>query len=502
MTKRFTIVGTVGSPGTSGLSEKAIRWAKARGISQDTLTRLGVGSDTVWFPELNRKAEALIFHYMGGWKARCIEQKAHVSEKGFKLGFWNIAAVVNSTSDDVHITEGELDACALVEAGVPIDTVLSVPNGAKARSNDDDERELRGYAFVTEALAKGGLGKKKRFVWCGDMDDPGLSLRSDMAKLIGAARYRYVDWPEGCNDANGMLESDGAEALLELVTKGALEWPVRGIYRMSELPEPAPMEVWSTGMESWDGKIMLAPRTLSVVTGQPGHGKTLLMQQVFFQIARRYNLIAAIASFETRPKPHLRRQLRSLHAGILEKDMSDDDRKRADEFIMDHYRFIVHAEQRPSLEWFLEIAEVAVVREGAKIIQLDPWNRLEAGRDVGEMETEYIAKCLREIHAFANDLDCHVQIIAHPAKIEGKRRKHPPDLEDISGSKAWDAMVDQGIVVHRAVLFADGKRCTEADVYHRKARHEELGYQCMMPIEYNLQTGAYERRVIAPKNDK
>jgi twinkle protein len=147
-------------------------------------------------------------------------------------------------------------------------------------------------------------------VWCGDMDDAGLSLRSDMARLIGAARYHYVDWPEGCNDANHVLESDGGEDLRDRVANGALPWPVNGIYGMGELPEPAPMTLWSTGMEGWDGKIMLAPRTLSVMTGQPGHGKTLLMQQVFFQIVRRYNLVACIASFETRPKPHLRRHLR------------------------------------------------------------------------------------------------------------------------------------------------------------------------------------------------
>jgi twinkle protein len=458
------------------------------------LQKLRVGSGLVFFPELNCKAEALIFPYPGGWKARCIESKAFVSQKGFKLGFWNIEAVVNGSYDTVYITEGEMDACALVEAGVPLDTVLSVPNGAKARGGDNAERELRGYAFVGEALAN-GLGQKKRFVWCGDMDDAGLSLRSDMARLIGTARYHFVDWPEGCNDANGVLESDGAQALRDLAINGSLPWPVAGLYRMSELPEPAKITVWSTGMDGWDSKIMFAPRTLSVVTGQPGHGKTLLMGQIIFQIVRRYNLLACIASFETRAKPHLQRYLRSLHAGIREIEMNDEDRTRADAFIDEHYVFQAHPDQRPNLEWFLDMAEVAVVRHGAKIIQLDPWNRLEAGREGREMETEYIARCLRELHCFANDLDCHVQIIAHPAKIEGKRRKLPPDLEDIAGSKAWDAMSDQGFTVHRPKLWENGVRRTEADVYHRKARFEELGYQCKLAVKYNLQTARYEQRI-------
>jgi twinkle protein len=52
---------------------------------------------------------------------------------------------------------------------------------------------------------KAGLSKVKKFVWCGDMDGPGRSLRSDMAKILGVARFWFVDWPEGCKDANDVL---------------------------------------------------------------------------------------------------------------------------------------------------------------------------------------------------------------------------------------------------------------------------------------------------------
>ena len=68
------------------------------------------------------------------------------------------------------------------------------------------------------------------------------------------------------------------------------------------------------------------------------------------------------------------------------------------------------------LQWLLMNAEVAVRRNGAKILQIDPWNRLEASRERGESETDYIGRCLRELYSFAVDLDCHVQIIVHPAK--------------------------------------------------------------------------------------
>lgn len=482
------------------LSAKAVAYAASRKISRKTLDRMGVGSATEFFPELNRKAEGLIFDYSGQWKARAIEDKAFVSQKGFEIEFWNLRNVLNSPSDEVYITEGEIDALSLVEAGIPFDEVLSVPNGARARearNGNGHEPDLTGYDFVREAL-EAGLKHKSKFVFCGDNDNAGLSLRSDMARLVGAARYHFVEWPDGCKDANEVLRAEGGDFLLELAVEGSLPWPVPGLYRMSQLPEPEAMTVWSTGFMEWDRKVMLAPRTLSVATGQPGHGKTLLFGQVFFQITRRYNLVACIASFETRPKPHLRKQLRSLYAHAKGSDkpqewlLTDVEREEADQFIEDHYRFIVHPEQRPTLGWLLDTAEVAVVRDGCKIVQLDPWNRLEAMREGGETDVQYIERCLRELHSFANDLGCHVQIIAHPAKMEGKRRKFPPELEDIAGAKAWDAMVDQGFTVHRPKVFHNGQRRTEADLYHRKARFEELGYQCKLSLNYKLDTRRYE----------
>jgi hypothetical protein len=35
-----------------------------------------------------------------------------------------------------------------------------------------------------------------------------------------------------------------------------------------------PMTLWKPGFDEWERKVMLTPRTLSVVTGHPDHGKT------------------------------------------------------------------------------------------------------------------------------------------------------------------------------------------------------------------------------------
>jgi twinkle protein len=474
---------------SSRISDRALAWAAERRIGQATLDALGVTSGMAFFPDLDRKSEALVFKYPVGWKARSFPEKSFVAGKGLKLAFWNIDCVLKAAPDRVFIVEGELDALVLVEAGIPVSEVLSVPNGARKEAADDPHRQ-HGYGYVEEAL-KAGLSRIKRFVWCGDNDAQGRALRTDMVRLLGAARFYFVEWPEGAKDANALLISDGPEAVRGLVEEGALPWPVAGLYRMSELPEPPPMTLWHPGFPEWESKVRLASNTLSVVTGHPGHGKTALWGQIWFQVAKAYDLRICVASFETRPRPHLRRQLRSLFCGALERDLRPEEIADADAWINEHYLFLVHPEQKPDLNWLLDTAEIAVVRHGASVLQVDPWNRLEGQRERNESETDYIGRCLRSIHGFAHDLNTHFQILAHPAKMDSTRRGQPPALEDISGSKHWDNMVDQGFVVHRPEIFDGSTRKTEAKLYHRKTRFEELGHPCALNLNYRLDRGRY-----------
>lgn len=464
------------------LSPVALEWAKReRQISQETLEKLPVASGTAFFGDLQAKSQALFFQYGHGWKARAFPQKAFTAETGTEVTFWNLEAVLNGPLKDVYIVEGELDACALVEAGLRPDQVLAAPSATSGK-----------LGYVEDAL-KAGLGRAARFIFCGDMDAPGIALRADMAAIIGAARFCFLDWPDGSKDANDNLCAEHPKEMLDRLLLGFKVWPTDGLFRLSAIPDAAPLTVWEPGFSEWGDKLRLAAGTLSVVTGHPGMGKTLLMTQLWFQILRRYDLTACVASFETRPKPHLIRQLRTLHARKLESVMTRDEIIEADQWIEEHYLFLVHPERRPSLPWLLKQAEVAVIRDNARVLIVDPWNRLEASRGVGENETEYIGRCLRELYNFANDFGCHVQIIAHPAKMDSSfRRGEPPELEHIAGSKHWDNMVDQGFVVHRPKLFNDrGDRETYCELLHRKARFEELGYATKFGLDYDISMGRY-----------
>ena len=476
------------------LSQNVLQWAAERSISRSTLERLGVGSGTTAIAG-NSQCEVIAFPYRRGKdivnvKYRAIESKDFKQVEGGELRFWNLDCVLGSAIEVVYITEGEMDSLALIEAGVPASQVVSVPNGAPQRSSDKPD-EMDRYRYVGKGMEE-GLSRAKRFVLAGDMDAPGMALRQDLVRLLGAARCWFIDWPDGLKDANAFLIAHGAESLQAYISDGAKEWPVEGLYRLSDLPDQPPLEVWNPGFPEWESKLRFAAKTVSVVTGQPGHGKTVLMMQLWYQICRDYNITVAMASFETRPKPHQRRNIRQFMYGRPDLQLTAEEIEYADKWNDDHMLWIVHPNRRPTLSWLLEMAEIAVVRNNARMIQIDPWNKLESDRPNDMRETDWIGQCLDEIMDFAQDFNVHVQILAHPAKMmSGDSRKRPPGLEDISGSKHWENKVDLGLAVHRPSLFEDGERKTEATLYVLKSRFEELGHPCKLDLDFDLSKRRY-----------
>jgi len=268
---------------------------------------------------------------------------------------------------------------------------------------------------------------------------------------------------------------------------------LKGLCTLDNFDEPKPRELWNTGFFEWAGKVALSPGMVSIVTGLPGSGKTHLWAQIWHYVLAKYDLVAGIASFECRPKPYYRRYLRQFFARCPEALMTDVQKTQADRFIQEHYLFFDHPEDAPTLEWFLELAEYAVVREGVSILQIDPWNRFESQRRQGESEVDYISRCLRTLSIFARNFGCHIQILAHPAKRDARRREMSPELEDISGAMHWWNMCDQGFIVHRKEFWnKEQGRCFDAKLLYRKSRFEELGYPCTMDVKFNPQTCRFE----------
>jgi twinkle protein len=268
--------------------------------------------------------------------------------------------VLRANPEEVYIVEGELDACALVEVGIPATQVLAA-HGAKDKPTEGDPIEQPGYAYVKEAL-EAGLGRARKFIWCGDADDAGCILRDDMVRMLGAARFYFVEWPEGVKDANDMLLSDGLEELLDRVQNGYLPWPVADIYQLGSLPEPAPMmTLWYPGFDEWERKVRLAPRTLSVVTGHT---------RVMPDRALEPDLVQCGQALRGRPHRRGARGGRCL----------------------DQRSFFFWC-TRPTADAGVVSRGGCDLRHGVRIVHVDPCNRLEASRGPGERDDGYVLRC-------------------------------------------------------------------------------------------------------------
>lgn len=478
------------------MTDEARTWLNSRGIGDQVLARWPVVGATVPFGDTGYEHQAVVFNYVRdgervNWKARAIDGKHFTQQIKGEQRFWNLDTVLAGPKDMVYITEGEMDALSLAEAGIADDQILCVPLGGPPKASESPE-DARRYSYVFDALDE-GLREVERFVLCTDNDNPGRYLKHDLVAILGGHVCSHVEFEGGCKDANDVLNASGPESLRMFLQSQQKEWPVVGLYVLDDLPEPPKLELWLPGFPEWENKIRLAPTTLSILTGRPGHGKTHIAQQIWFNIARQYDIAVALFSAETPAKPYARRNLRQFFHTKLERDMSEDEIKAADDWIRDHFVFIQHPNLRPTFPWLMDTIEAAVHRYGCRAAIVDPWNKLEADFNYREMnETQWIGNCLDEMLDAARGLDVHLQVLAHPAKPDSQSRKSAPDLYSISGSAHWANRADQGFCIHRdKVVGEDGKRQTDATFFHLKARFEELGWPCRVGVRLNLDSGRY-----------
>jgi twinkle protein len=158
-----------------------------------------------------------------------------------------------------------------------------------------------------------------------------------------------------------------------------------------------------------------------------------------------------VGSFETDVKPILENGLRMAIIGCGSHELAKWDTGDVDRLLQDRLRIItqsVDEDAEMSLEDVLEYARMAVVRDGCKMVVLDPWNEIEHKRRRDEQETDYISRALRAIKRFAKQYDVAFWLVAHPSKPQNGA-KGPPGLYEISGSANWANKADYGLTYHR-----------------------------------------------------
>lgn len=480
-----TTADTTAAPGP--LTDRLIAALELRGLDVELLVKLGVGAST----RLRGDCIAIPYRQAGvtvNHKYRTIGgAKAFTQDAGAPQIFWNVDALADATmdGDPVIVTEGEFDAIAAMQCGFP--RVVSVPGGAP--STELGDKAGAKYGFLD---AMPGRERAPEIILAVDGDGPGANLMHDLARRIGRERCKWVKYPiardpakrgrERLKDLNEVLEDYGQAGVVKTLN-GAQWLAVPGLYRMSDLPPLPEPAVYSTGIAGLDPHFRVRLGDFIVITGVPGFGKTTFVNEFTMNLARQHMLPVCYASFEQAPQREHRRNLRTLVSGKLVKWMTPEDTARADRLIEDRFSFIVAGdEDSPTIEWFLDRARAAVVRHGAKVIVLDPWNEMDHQRPTDMTLTEYVGDSIKALKRFARNYGVALVVVAHPAKPRRDRDgKFPvPSLYDISDSANWYNKADAGIVIHRD---AEG-----ALIKVVKARYSDIGTPGELRAVFNDQT--------------
>ena len=428
------------------VKDKAVEWFKTRGITQQTLDDLSVTTGEEFMPQTGKKENTIQFNYIMG--DELVNIKYRDGRKNFKLYkgaekiFYNINSIVGY--DWCVITEGEMDALALHEAGIK--NVISVPNGATLNSNNLD--------YLDNCIDY--FEDKSKVVLAVDADEAGQALRYELIRRLGAEVCYLVDF-NGNKDPNDFLIEHGAEELRKIISS-ATQVPLEGVSTLRDIEADLLDFVhngfkpgYQVGLENFDRIFSTYTSQFITVTGIPSSGKSDFVDQMCIGYNRNYGWKTAFASPENKPNfLHAHKLIRKTWEGMPTKDdVGSDKWKQVTEHINDNYFFIDM--DRYTLEDVLRKGAELVKRKGIKCLVIDPFNKI---RDV-DCKTEdvnrYTMEYLTKIETFAKKYDVLVMVVAHPTKMyrdkEGKIEE--PTMYSIKGGGEWYDASYHGLLVHR-----------------------------------------------------
>lgn len=464
-------------------------WLEARSIDPALAEKFGLRTerrgDRNWLAVPYVEQGKIVNH-----KYRVTSDKsAQMMDEGAPLTLWNHDVVIDPdlSSEPLIITEGEWDALAVLTIGKR--RVVSVPNGAPKQANDDEALETgKRYAWFWRCEPQ--LRAVKQIILAVDGDEAGQALAADLCRLFGPERCFFVTYPELCKDPNDVSVHYGSAALLQMLDS-AKPIPIKGLFKLSDFPEPGPIRTIPLGIDGLDELIPIVPATLTVLTGYPGQGKTTLSMVIIANLLR-LNIPVCVGSFETMVKPIMQRRLRAHLLGIPEFSVPQGGFAEIDQLLEDNLSIIaqmVGEDDEMDIDELLERARVAIQRDGARVLFIDPWNEIEHKRRKDESETDYIGRALRSIKTFMRQYQVAVWIVAHPAKPSANTSANKvPGLADISGSMNWANKPDYGVVCSRP-----NKETNVSKVYVTKVKMGLPGREGSVELAYDHRISNFTR---------
>lgn len=255
---------------------KVYAYFEQRKISRETLDALDVRQDSEGnavfnYYDTNDVLTMVKYkpsHKVQHGQAKCwCQQNSDTAPLLFNMNRINV-------NSPLLICEGEPDCLSAVEAGFK--NAVSVPLGSSNLHWIDENLEW--------------LDQFESIIICADNDDAGVKMQKECVPRLGSWRTKVVDIPaipigntgRVTKDLNEILYVCGKDKVLELILD-AKDSPVPSVADLSDV-EPTEYEDVggvTTGLKAIDDELMrLFFGTLTIVSGQPGSGKSSLLTQL------------------------------------------------------------------------------------------------------------------------------------------------------------------------------------------------------------------------------
>jgi len=478
----------------------ALDYLYKRSISYETARKAHVGSANHYFSKVKMQRDCIAFPYVEGNKVVNIQYKTTDKlfevESGCELIPWNIDACLGQ--DSVFITEGMMDALALMEVG--FENVISVANGAQTDMHTFDRfLETHLNPLTTIYLA-------------GDMDEEGLGLRQRLAGYFGESRCKIVEWrfEDGeklleSKDANEMLMRYGTDAV-HFCIDNAHTCPISGVETIGSYRDKV-LDIWEHGIEpgktvgwgEFDDLVQWEPGRTAIVLGTPNTGKSTFADDLMLNLALQHGWKAAVYSPEMfPPERHIVRYATTIAGQQFRKETITTDRgvdssmpaisqSMADHILnwLDNNIFFITEKSGRTIQALLRQAEQLQVRYGIKQLLLDPFNYIQLP-DGAKSDTVKIGDILADIELFAHRTGIFVIVVVHPAKPQ--KGEEINSLYNASGSAEFRNRADYGLVL---VNDDDHKRKSGRTDLHLlkvivdKVRDDHMGHKGICHLSFD-----------------
>ena len=243
----------------------------------------------------------------------------------------------------------------------------------------------------------------------------------------------------------------------------------------------------------WDSLKLRLKNGLYVVTGIPGSGKSVWMDNIIIKSILNHKWKWMVFSPENNPRENHIKDLVEIMANKPLRNISEIELNQALD-ILDEYIVFIEPQDNNSLQIENIMELVKSYNEINKIngLVLDPYNEFSYTRPQGMTETEYVSLFLSEIRKVATSKELSCWIIAHPTKLrKNEDGKYPvPTAYDIAGSANFYNKADQIVTIHRNKNLVENPD-NICEIYVQKVKRKSNGTLGQYNLKFDYMTNRY-----------